>query len=750
MTMRRTLATTCACAALAAAGAHAQPVPTASGVAPGEAENDDLSVLRLEELMDLQVKAPTKLPLALRDAPTVGGAIAREQIESYGWISINDVVLRQPGFFPAQDYERLTLGARGVHEGWNNNHLLVLVDGVPHNNNVNLSAYSWEITPLFMVESMEVTRGPGSALYGSTAMNGVVGLNTVSASNDRPADALVRFGNNGWRTYDLLAGHVFAPLSFVVAYNHTESDGNAWYSYDGSGRTDATGALARFPTNDRRSSDYVFTKIEGRGKLAGLELQLHYQYWKFGTGHGWVFYIPDTPESMATNVQNLSLSYRPRALVDDRLQMEWVLMWQRQEVDYHSRFYPASVLSTYPGGLTEVLDNETNSLFARGQVSWHIWRTVTLLGGVENQLFVYTGDHNHQANFDLTTGSMGGTFPGGELRSLPAVLEPVRNRPVDNVGLYLQGSTGRLFRRMVDLTAGLRYDIETFSYVDLTSAARPVHHKTFQQLSPRVALLVHPWKERLVLKAMFERAFRAPAPTELFGANTFFISSNINSTKPEELTTITLAADLLAMRHIDLRLDWYWQKNDNPINFSAASTNLATNLFSDVITGLEAEVLFDMPLSPNDLVGGFFNYTWAHLLDEKVIDVTITKTNVLAWAPEHVFNFGVSFNGHGFGASLQGHFQGRVYRRASDSIDPRDSSISPFAAYRPESLHPWFTLDARVSYRIHDWLRIGVQASNLTDSRASLIKTNRYPFDYQIEGVRVLGTAELSIRPRSR
>ncbi len=425
MTMRRTLATTCACAALAAAGAHAQPVPTASGVAPGEAENDDLSVLRLEELMDLQVKAPTKLPLALRDAPTVGGAIAREQIESYGWISINDVVLRQPGFFPAQDYERLTLGARGVHEGWNNNHLLVLVDGVPHNNNVNLSAYSWEITPLFMVESMEVTRGPGSALYGSTAMNGVVGLNTVSASNDRPADALVRFGNNGWRTYDLLAGHVFAPLSFVVAYNHTESDGNAWYSYDGSGRTDATGALARFPTNDRRSSDYVFTKIEGRGKLAGLELQLHYQYWKFGTGHGWVFYIPDTPESMATNVQNLSLSYRPRALVDDRLQMEWVLMWQRQEVDYHSRFYPASVLSTYPGGLTEVLDNETNSLFARGQVSWHIWRTVTLLGGVENQLFVYTGDHNHQANFDLTTGSMGGTFPGGELRSLPAVLEPV-------------------------------------------------------------------------------------------------------------------------------------------------------------------------------------------------------------------------------------------------------------------------------------------------------------------------------------
>src|SRR5207237_7132974 len=134
-------------------------------------------------------------------------------------------------------YERVTVSSRGLHEGWNSNHLLLLVDGVPHNNNVNLTAYTWEITPLYMVETMELTRGPGSALYGSTAMNGIVAMNTVAPSNARPAEGLVRFGNAGTRTYDLLAGHKFKHAGFVLAYNHYENDGNSYRSFDGSRRT---------------------------------------------------------------------------------------------------------------------------------------------------------------------------------------------------------------------------------------------------------------------------------------------------------------------------------------------------------------------------------------------------------------------------------------------------------------------------------------------------------------------------------
>ncbi len=710
---------------------------------PGESPPTELELLRLEDLMDIQVRAPSKLTLPVRDAPTVGAAVTREQIDSYGWRSANDILFKQPGFAPSQDYERTTVSSRGLHEGWNNNHLLMLVDGVPVNNNVNLTAYTWDITPLFIAQTIEVTRGPGSALYGSTAMNGIVAINTISASNARPAEAMVRFGNAGSRQYDLSASHVFAPLSVVVAYDHNETNGNSYLSYDASGRVDAVGRLEKFYTNDQRSSDYVFAKVEALGKLRGLSLQFHYQNWSFGTGQGWLFQIPDQPEQMSTNDQVLSLAYRPPALLHDRLQMEWVLMWQRQEVDYHARLLPNGAAG-FPDGLNEALDNETNLFFLRGQVSYKFWREMSLLVGVENRLFIYLGDHSHSATADLSNGGTMMPFAGNVSYPLGPVLEPVVNRPVDNVGLYAQIDTGRFWKRMLHVTAGLRYDVEAFSYVDISSANRPVDSKTFQQFSPRLAILIHPWHD-LVFKAMVDRAFRAPAPTELFGANTYFISSNLAQTKPEQLTSVTLAGDLTLLDHVNLRLDWYWRRSDNPIDFSAAAPNLATNLYSITVTGIETEVLYDIPLSPHDILSGFANYAWTHQLGEQIKDLTILPSSQLAWYPEHVFNFGLAFNGHNVGLSVQGHYQGRVYRRPSDSILP-DGTISPYAAYRPSSVADWFTLDARASYRLNDWLRLGVQGTNITNTRGYLIKTNRYPFDYQIEGVRVLGTLEVMVK----
>jgi iron complex outermembrane receptor protein len=263
-----------------------------------------------------------------------------------------------------------------------------------------------------------------------------------------------------------------------------------------------------------------------------------------------------------------------------------------------------------------------------------------------------------------------------------------------------------------------------------------------------VALLVYPWRD-LVFKAMFDRAFRAPAPTELFGANTYFISSNPTLTKPEQLTSVTLAGDLALFSHLNLRADWYWQKDEDPIDFSASAPNLATNLYTLTVTGVESELLFDAPLTALDVVSGFVNYAFVHPLDEQIVDLTIARTSQLAWYPEHVFNFGVAFIGHSLGLSIQGHYQGTVYRRPSDAINP-DGSAYGYAAYRPAFVAAWFTLDARVSYRINDWLRLGVQGSNLTNTHGYYLKTDRYPFDYQIQGVRVLGTAEIAIKLGAR
>jgi iron complex outermembrane receptor protein len=165
-------------------------------------------------------------------------------------------------------------------------------------------------------------------------------------------------------------------------------------------------------------------------------------------------------------------------------------------------------------------------------------------------------------------------------------------------------------------------------------------------------------------------------------------------------------------------------------------------MYSRKLTGVEAEALFDADLGGAYHLGGFANFTFTHLLDEQVVEPTITASNKLTWAPRYVANAGVDFGFKRFAASMQGHYQGRVRRRSSDRFTP-EGAPTAFAPYRPASVAPWFTLDARVSYRVDEWLRLGLQASNLFGNEGYLVKPQNYPFDYRIESRRVLVTIDI-------
>src|SRR5262249_41574154 len=142
--------------------------------------------------------------------------------------SLNDILFKQPGFGPAQDFDRRTVSARGFWESWLNNHLLHLVDGLPMNETAYGSALTSEVTPLFMVKDVEILRGPGSALYGSNATNGVVAVTTLSAEDLKSGGEVhARFGGEGTRLYDWVGGFKTDWLfSAVAGYARYATDGN--------------------------------------------------------------------------------------------------------------------------------------------------------------------------------------------------------------------------------------------------------------------------------------------------------------------------------------------------------------------------------------------------------------------------------------------------------------------------------------------------------------------------------------------
>ena len=119
------------------------------------AEDDiDLFDLSLSELLSIEVTSASKIATKISKAPAVITAYKQETLEEYGFTVINDLLYTLPGFGPSQDYDRPTVATRGNFDSWSNNHILHLVDGVPMNDNLYGSAYTW-FTPIFTTKSIE-------------------------------------------------------------------------------------------------------------------------------------------------------------------------------------------------------------------------------------------------------------------------------------------------------------------------------------------------------------------------------------------------------------------------------------------------------------------------------------------------------------------------------------------------------------------------------------------------------------------
>jgi len=672
-------------------------------------DTTDFYVLSLEELMNIPVTTASKFEQTVKDAPSAVSLITRDQILKYGWLSGSEVLFRLPGFSVSQDYDRATVSSRGVYEGWNNNHMLILVDGIPMNDNMYGSAFTWEITPMVFTRSMEVIRGPGSALYGSNATNGVISYNTLSAKDlTKKAELRYRVGNNKTRIFDILAGHETEFISFVTAFNFFESDGDSYQSLDAVGSQKSN-------INQARSSFYFFNKIEAKGKMEGLSFQYHEQAWNFSTGHGWLFAVPDKPENMNENRRMVSLRYKTPDRAK-KIQYEFLMRYQRHGVDWNVRLFPDDTPG-YPFGITELLKTHTSDIFSRVQASYSPGKGSMLLGGIENSVLTYSGDDLHISNVNLHTDFS--PTDNNELIDVGDYFAWLGSNPFVNTGVFLQFSSPKIAEK-VAATLGLRYD---YSFFDFNAVdASGTESKSYDKLSPRLSLVFTP-NEKLSVKLMAGRAFRTPSVSELFGSNTFLLASNIRKLQPEVVTTFEFASDYSVSSNVNWRLNIFRTSFNDQIAYSVSNFNLSTNLYSLTTFGIENEVAFKI-----GKIDGFVNYSFAEREDEKIVDpiISVSKTT-LTWVPQHLANIGVKYGfGRGY-VSAQSHYQGAVNRRASDTDDASNE-------IRGAGVDSWATFDLRAAYHVSENVEIGLFGTNLGDQKGKLIKNNLYAFDYQIPG----------------
>lgn len=142
--------------------------------------------LDLELVQAEFVEGASRRVESVEDTPSSVSIVPQAELTAQAYPTLAEALRGQPGVYFWDDRGYIGIGMRGLGRlnGYGNR-VLVLVDGIPTNDNWLGSSYVGydAMTDLSDVERVELIRGPGSAVYGTSAFSGVVNVITRRETN---------------------------------------------------------------------------------------------------------------------------------------------------------------------------------------------------------------------------------------------------------------------------------------------------------------------------------------------------------------------------------------------------------------------------------------------------------------------------------------------------------------------------------------------------------------------------------------
>jgi len=701
-----------------------------------------LLAIPFEDLLNIPVSSGSKISQTVSESPCIVSVVTHNQMNQFQWESLNDIAEEQAGFTLGQDRNSLVIDSRGITDLSWSNRLLILFDGVPFSS--FQSSVTDDALSLNMAKDVEVIRGPGSVLYGSEAVTGVMQVNSMSYS-DLNGNSIVELkgGDDAYHSINLLTGASGKYANVLISFNNTYTDGNEYESYDL--LTGLDGNYTKQMTQDEQGSTHFFAKIEGKDKLAGFSLSYHFQDYNFQMGHGFLDIIPTTNNEPSNVSRNYVVAKYVTPSSYAKFIHEYVLQYDYEVSDYNMQLIPSGLVLTNPktgkpdssifAGLYEHYITPVSSAFARTQWTYLFNNKATLLGGIEQSMVYYGGDILHQSNYNLNAGAGTTPFPMGAVEDLEPLYKPILGHPINNTGFYGQFTSGHLLGNNLQATLGARYDIYYYNYNSIATGKdttrNPVTH-----FSPR-ASLVYTVDKDLSFKADISNAFRVASPFEQFITNSLISGTGRVNLSPENLTDEEVSCDWTINKQINWRNTLFYSVYQNIITYGPSPNPTPSpsynfiNALSSTQEGAETELHFYL-----HSFSAFVNYSFVKRLNETTTNPYIITSNSLVWYPSNVVNAGISYPFKKFELSIQGHYQ-CVVERYSDENTPLTDSL------RGSSVKPWFTIDMNLNYHITSRLEIRIASTNILNAQYDLVN-NLFgglipvPFDYQQAGRRII------------
>jgi vitamin B12 transporter len=178
------------------------------------------------------VVTASREPVAADEAAVSATIFGRDAIQAFAFPMTSDVLRLSPGIAVS------TTGTRGTQtdvriRGAEANHTLLFVDGIRFNDPAAGNTVRFELLTNDALSRIEVVRGPQSALWGSDALGGVVGIETADATRGSGLSGLAEYGSLDSARASLQGAVQAGALSLSGSAGYLTSDGIDIFSEQG-------------------------------------------------------------------------------------------------------------------------------------------------------------------------------------------------------------------------------------------------------------------------------------------------------------------------------------------------------------------------------------------------------------------------------------------------------------------------------------------------------------------------------------
>lgn len=432
-----------------------------------------------------EVSAASRVTESVEDAPASVSIISQQELRAMGYPTIAEAVRGIRGLYLSDDRSYQSIGVRGFSRpGDYGNRVLILLDGHPMNDNYAFSSYVGTDgrASLDDVERIEIVRGPGSVLYGSSAFFGVINLVTKSRNEPTHGEAsLSTFDNSIGRARATGVVRFSPEAGFWSSATMLQGFGQDYYFEEYDGTPNSIDAKGRTSNGITRGNDrQVGGMLTGRFWYKSFTLQ---------------WFLNSRKKIVPTGAYESTFGSQRASNADTRGLIE-------------ARFEPQ---------LTKSLQS-----LSRAHVNLYNY----------DGFFPYTPDAEGPTR-DSYRGRWGGleqrfVFSPSEKLRLTAGGEFIRHFEtkqvgVNDAGAYLIDNNGAAGRND-PFTIGAGYinaDVVPTARLKVVAGARLDYYSNLPKFellpafNPRLAVIVKPWEGGNV-KVMGAKAFRTPSVLELF------------------------------------------------------------------------------------------------------------------------------------------------------------------------------------------------------------------------------------------